>query len=256
MGNILRKLDLIILALVGAIALTVTLLDTFDLIKVRWLDIPVFTMLLLSAVALHLIFSYFFQEDFHRESVDLLRGLAREIPSQSVRLFADSAEMETYLGKRMLNAKDNICDLSWKNTISSGFAAGDRQLAHGYMDDCIAQASGRISYREIFIFNDKRRIDKLERRISENKDGYSCGYFRLDSPIPRLQFVTIDDDEVFFFASSHASPLLMIKSKEICRVFKSYFDAVWISARKIKDGPRVYKKELAYIRIQKKNLSA
>jgi hypothetical protein len=115
------------------------------------------------------------------------------------------------------------------------------------MERCISEASGRITYQEIFVFSDPRRVEKLQRRLAEAKSGYSCRHFRQETTIPRLQFVIIDDQEVFFFASSAGAPLASFRSNELCLVLRSYFDVAWAEARPIKEGPQVYKNELAHI---------
>ena len=112
---------------------------------------------------------------------------------------------------------------------------------------CISIASERVSYREIFIFSDPRRVKKLERRLAEAKSGYSCRYYPKDSNIPRLQFVIIDNEEALFFASSAHSPLCAVKSREFCKVFHSYFEAAWSGATPIKDGPNIDEKQLVMI---------
>lgn len=248
MQKMLRKLDLIVLILIAVIAAGLSVLDFFNLAEVQVESYPLFTLFLLSMVCLHLIVSHFATEDFRDESVDFLRKINSGIESPESRRFADSIEMETYLGNRILEAKRSICDLTWKVRIGEGFSSGSRQLAHGYLESCIAKVSDRLAYREIFVFNDPRRVEKLERRLAERKAGYSCRYFREDQPIPRLQFVIVDNEEVFFFASAADSPLLAIRSNELGRVMKSYFEAAWAAARPLKSALSVDETELAYVR--------
>ena len=57
----------------------------------------------------------------------------------------------------------------------------------------------------------------------------------------------IDDEELLFFASSAGSPLASFCSKVLCRVPWSYFELAWREARPIKEGPRVYRADLAHI---------
>ena len=80
-------------------------------------------MLLLSAVALHLIVSHFLTDDYRNDTAELLHAIRKGISSTDVREFADAAEIEGYLGKRMLEARRSVCDLSWKLRISEGFSA-------------------------------------------------------------------------------------------------------------------------------------
>jgi len=250
----LRKIDLIILIIIAIVAGAITIIDFFNITSISP-DYPLFTLFLLSMLAIHLIVSHFSQEDSRKEFSVLLTKIFNELRSSDLKVFNDSIEIETYLGKRMLEARKSICDLTWKAKISEGFSASDRQLSHGYMDKCISEASDRILYREIFIFNDPRRIDKLERRLSENKNGYSCRYFEDDTPIPRLQFVIIDDEEVFFFASSSESTLCSIRNKEFCKVFKSYYEVAWNNAIPIKDGPQICMEQVNKIREMRNKFS-
>ncbi|MBU2555053.1 MAG: hypothetical protein KKF98_11395 [Bacteroidetes bacterium] len=248
MQNILRKVDLIILVVIALVAIVLSVLDFFNLTGEISPNYPLFTLFLLSMVGIHLIVSHFSQEDFRSDTTTLLERIATGVSVADFRIFNDSIEIESYLAKRMIEAKKSICDLTWKSKISEGFSASNRQLAHGYMDKCITEVSDRISYREIFIFNDPRRVEKLERRLSEKKKGYSCRYFKDDTPIPRLQFVIVDDEEVFFFASSADSILCSSCSKELCRVFRSYYEAVWNVAIPIKDGPKIDENQVTIIR--------
>lgn len=254
MRALLRSIDLIVLALIALIAAVLSVLDFFNLVEVQSLSYPLFTLFLVSMIGLHLIVRHFADEDFQGQAITLLTRVAARLGSADYRQFADSSEMENYLGKRLLEAKRSVCDLTWKVRISEGFSATGRQLSHEYMDRCIAEASSRISYREIFVFNDDRRIAKLERRLLENRSGYSCRYFREDSPIPRLQFVIVDDEEVLFFASSPDSPLACLRSPELGRITKTYFEAAWAAATPIKTGPTMHTAEVEHIRSLRKGL--
>lgn len=248
MRAILRSVDLIVLVLIALIAAVLSVLDFFNLVEVQALSYPLFNLFLVSMIGLHLIVRHFADEDFQGQAISLLTRVAARIGSTEYRQFADSSEMETYLGKRLLEAKRSVCDLTWKAKMSEGFSATGRQLSHDYMDRCISEASSRISYREIFVFNDNRRIAKLERRLAEYRSGYSCRYFPQDSSIPRLQFVILDDEEVLFFASSADSPLACLRSPELGRIMKSYFEAAWAAATPIKTGPAIQHAEVERIR--------
>ncbi|MGD8457520.1 MAG: hypothetical protein PVF83_14150 [Anaerolineales bacterium] len=248
MQKLLRSINVILLVVIAVISGLLTVLDFFELIPEANRNYPLFTLFLLSMVGLHLIVSHFSQEDFRGDATNLLERISIGMSAIDYRLFNDSMEIESYLAKRMLEAKKSVCDLTWKKRISEGFSASNRQLAHTYMDRSIERTSDRISYREIFVFNDPRRVEKLERRLSENKKGYSCRYYESDTLIPRLQFVIVDDEEVFFFASAADSPLCSFRSKELSRVFRSYYEALWRSATPIKDGPRLHKNQLEKIR--------
>jgi len=248
MGGFLRKVDLILLIIIALIASIVSILDFFNVIESGTMDYPLLTLFLVSMIGIHLIVSHFSQEDYQSQTIDVLNRLVQGLTAIDFREFRDSIEIESYLAQRMLEARKSICDLTWKRKLSPGFSAKDRQLSHTYMDKCIAEASERIPYREVFIFSDPRRVQKLVRRLSEDKPGYSCRYFREDPPIPRLQFVIVDDEEVFFFASSPNAPLCSFRSKELARVFKAYYEAIWQAAISIKEGDRVSLEEVERVK--------
>jgi len=164
----------------------------------------------------------------------------KSVKNQNIKIFSDSVELETYLGKKIIDARKEVCDLSWKSKISAGFSIHKRRQSHDYYDKCVKNASEKIIFREIFIFNDSRRFQKLKKRLSEKKNGYSCRYYKEDSVIPRLQFVIIDDNEIVFFASSSNSLLCSIQSEELCMVLKPYYEEAWNNAIPIKEGSQIY----------------
>ena len=244
MRAVLSRINLAILGVIAGLAVALSVADLFRLAPASSQYYPIITVLLLGALGLHLVTTTLTTESFENKVLDHLTNLRRDVKAADLRVFEDSVELENYLGKRLLEAKSGVCDLTWKNTISAGFSASSRQLAHGYMDKCIASASARIPYREIFIFSDERRVSKLRRRLAEGNDGYSCRYFPDTSSIPRLQFVIVDDAEVFFFASAPDSILCAVRGKDIARVFKSYFEALWASATRLKEGPAINRVEV------------
>jgi hypothetical protein len=250
MRVILRKIDSIVLGVSALAAIVLCVLDFTRIIpEDTWKPsvLSLIILMLLALITIHLIVSHFIDEDFQAHASKLIEQINASIALGEVRKFKDSAEIEHYLAKRVLEAKF-VCDLSWKSRISEAFSSGHRQASHGSLDQSIAKASDRASYREIFVFSDPRRIEKLERRLHENKDGYSCAYYKDESRIPRLQFVIIDDEEILFFAVSAHSQLCAIRSPELIKVFKPYFEEAWSHAVIIKQGKTVHQKEVEKIR--------
>lgn len=248
MKSLLKKADLAILVVIAAGSIAVAVAHFFHLLSPDIRYLPLFTLILLSLIGLHLIVEHYEVEDFRRETHETLATVARGVHTSEIRVFADSAEIEQYLGKRILEARRSVSDLSWKKSISAGFSAGDRQIAHTYMDRAISEASERITYREIFVFTDQRRKDKLQRRLAENKSGYSCRYFaEAASAIPRLQFVIVDDEEVVFAGSTTDAPQCAIRNPAVARVFAAFYQAAWEAATPIKEGSDVHASELVRI---------
>lgn len=245
MKNFFKKLDIIILGIIAFVSISFVIIDFFNILEEITLNYSLFTLFLLGMIGLHLIFYNISQEEFRSSTSMSLKSIVKGITDFKV--FNNSIEIESYLAKRILEAKKSVCDLSWKSKISEGFSASDRQLSHEYMDKCIAKISERTPYREILMFNDPRRVEKLKRRLSEKKGGYSCRYFKENTIIPRLQFVLIDDEEIFFFASAADSPLCSFRSQELCKVLRSYYEATWSKAIPIKDGPKIFNTEVEFI---------
>ena len=248
MATLLRKIDLILLTVIALVASIISLFDFFNIIEGSTTNYSLLTLFLVSMIGMHLIVSYFSQEDYQKETLTVLDRIAQGLKTLDFQEFHDAIEIESHLAQRILEARRCVCDLTWKRKLSPGFSAKDRQLSHTYMDKCIAEASERIPYREVFIFSDPRRVQKLMRRLSENKPGYSCRYFREEPSIPRLQFVIVDEEEVFFFASSPNAPLCSFRSKELARVLKAYYEAIWQTAISIKEGNRIYTDEVEKVR--------
>jgi hypothetical protein len=250
MRILLRKIDSCILGVSALAALVLCVLDFMHVIPEDKWKAPVLsliTLMLLASITIHLVVSHFIDEDFQAHATKLIEQMNVAISFGEVRTFKDSAEVEHYLAKRALEVK-SICDLSWKSKISEGFSSGHRIISHGSLDRSITEACDGATYREIFVFSDSRRIEKLERRLRENKDGYSCAYFRDDSRIPRLQFVILDEEEILFFAISPHSQLCAIRSPVLIKVFKPFFEEAWNKAAVIKEGPVVHQKEVEKIR--------
>ncbi|MEZ8797275.1 hypothetical protein OA7_0008760 [Vibrio cyclitrophicus 1F53] len=238
-------------------------------------DYATFTLFLLSMLAVHIVRSYTVNDAFQEEAKSSLSEVENSIPENQNfqnktidsldRLLAerlvldyveyqDSVAIEKALARAILDAENSVCDFSWKPKISEGFGAGKRKESHTYMDECIKTACKTISYREVYTFGDKRRVDKLRRRIDENTDGYSCSYFKenledieLNIYIPRMQYVIVDKEKIFFFAISPESPLCSFKSKELCKIFSAYFEIAWSNSITIKHGDNIDRKVLEEI---------
>jgi len=245
--KLLKAADVVVLIFVsiGAIVVSVAhLLDLFPSIDALvHLNYPLLAVLLLALIGIHLGLAHFASERFHEQTGTRLNDIHGLIGHSLVRVFADAVELEKYLAKRIREAKIEVCDLSWKKRISVGFALGKRKRSHRDYEWSIATSTKAILYREIFVFNDPRRVDKLKRRVEEARDGYSCRHYDEDGAIPRSQFVIIDNREIVFFAVSPHSPLCAIESPELCSVFKPYFEEAWNGAIPIKDGPVLHQVE-------------
>lgn len=228
------------------------LFDNIDFFKT--IDYVPILFVLISFIALHLGVSHLstasFEERFSGGAAEINSGFERYAESiinsvHGVKLttFRDAGEQELYLARRIKEAKLEVCDLSWKEQLSRHYSLKSRKKTHKSYEIGIAKACKTIPYREIFIFSDERRKEKLQRRIKENIPGYSCRYFNKSSSIPRLQFVIIDREEIVFASSSYPT-LCSIKHKELGSIFQSYYNDVWDHATPLKEGDRIFSEEV------------
>tara|TARA_Y100001934_G_C12342247_1_gene770802 strand:- start:1599 stop:2354 length:756 start_codon:yes stop_codon:yes gene_type:complete len=241
----MKHISKISFALTALVAIVLTVLNIFNLYIFDF-SIEKVILILLCLLCISFVTQHFTNEKAWK-NLELSVKSIKQIPENNLVFFDDSVEIESALATAVLRAKKSVCDLTWKNVISSGFDSNKRKTSHLNLETNITKAASNILYREIFIFNDPRRIRKLRRRLAENMDGYSCKFFKKDNIIPRLQFVIVDDEQIFFFASSANSPLCLIKDSRVCKVFVTYFEELWSKATFIKDGATVFQKEVDYI---------
>jgi hypothetical protein len=253
--KLLRKIDVILLIIISIAAIVIAVIHTLDLFSLAHLlaeiNYSLICLVFLGLIGIHLALSFIIAEDNQHESLKKFDELITSSDNIKIKKFEDSFELETYLAKRVHEAKYEVCDLTWKLTISSGFAVGKRKDSHSVYEKAVKEFSDKLIYREVWIFNDSRRIEKFNKRMKENKNGYSCRYYKAEkdeiNKIPRLQFVIIDQNEVIFFASATNSLLCSIKGEAVYKICKPYFDEVWSNAIPIKEGKTIYQNEIDYI---------
>lgn len=239
----LSKIDLILLFIISIICVIIGVIDLFNwnekIIFLQNIDYSLLAVLLLSTIGIHLVVAHIAQNKFQETSLNESEKIINSIKGVKIHYFENMVELEEYLAKRILEAKKEVCDLTWKQKISIDYSLPPRQKVAKKYDTTISRVSKNVIYREVFVFNDNRRLDKLKKRLSENRAGYSCRYFPDDTTIPRMQFAIIDEHEIIF-ASSNYSPLCAIQHPSLCAIFKSYYENVWEKATPIKEGNKVY----------------
>ncbi len=149
--------------------------------------------------------------------------------------FNDPNEQIEYIINRLHNAKISVSDFTWAPKVSASFDSPVRQKLEKKYVTAIKSASKKISYREIFIFSHKSRIEKLKEHYqkansSDDISGYSCAFYE-DTNFPRLQFMLIDDTEVIFTSGQYLK--CAIKNTNIVEIFSKYYSTAWDHARKL-----------------------
>jgi hypothetical protein len=256
--RLLRYVDAALVIGLSTASIVIATCDYFDLFQNISIfakpDYSALLIVLISCIGLHLAFVHVerlhFYESLKGGSEHILQGfrlstdeLLRGVRGASVRVFKDSVEQELYLGERIRDAGVEVCDLSWKDRISRESALPRRIRSHKTYESAIGKAAARIPYREIFVFSDKRRKEKLKRRIDEGIAGYSCRYFPDPGVVPRLQFVIIDKQEIVLMASDYPC-LCAIRQAELAQIFQAYFESIWNAATPLKEATKLYDEEL------------
>lgn len=244
--RLFRRIDVALLMIISVASIVIAALDFFGAFEsvpfFQELNYSVIIIILLSTIGLHIAITSVGQSEFEDRLPAEFAKIVRSLEGVSVEVFPSTVELENYQAERVSAAKKEVCDLSWKEKLGPGFSVKPRLRSHKSYETSIDRASGRIPYREIFVFSDRRRKDKLLRRLKAGKSGYSCRYF-IGSNIPRLQFILIDGEEIIFASSSYPK-LCAIKHKELGEIFQSYYEELWNAATPIKNGDVIYREEL------------
>jgi hypothetical protein len=246
----LKFLDIILISLISLLALIVTIADFFGLADGEGilskvlnptffdgLDTSKVTLILLSLLAIRVCILSYSRESEPDAHEKLLEKALRDYDGTYLTEFADGAELEAYLARRIGEAKVSVRDLSWKNTISGQITLPKRERSFKAYEDMMIKASLDIDYREIFVFSDVRRVDQCLRRLKAARPGYSCSYFSNPDNVPRLQFVIVDDKEVIFASSSYPK-LCAIRGASVGAIFVQYFDEAWSKAMPLRKSGR------------------
>ena len=164
-----------------------------------------------------------------------LRGL------EYYKSFSSGPEFVDYLADRILQAKRSVDDLTWLQEPPADRFTRDRLEADQKYYSAMASAAERgVTYKEIFVFTDKEKIEKMRMMVDKNFNYYSCGYFE-GSDIPRPVFIIIDDEEVLVYGMD-PRVFCAFKHPELVPAFNEYYTQLWRKCTKIKDGKDVDKK--------------
>jgi len=248
----INKVDVIFLFLISLFSIVIGLLDFFGLIgHIPWLNssrIQALWLVFLSILGFHFLIRYSKSEKMKKKqdkTYDLLETLMSQCNNVITKTFNDSAELESYISRRISCAKIEILDLTWKKNWSGEEILPKRKIATRKYDDSIKKISKNVSYKEIFVFDQFGRKDKLKRRLLENNPGYSCSYY-LPSDIPRIQFIIIDKKEILFVSSFYELKATFFDDKLIT-IFRKFFYEAWSDAIKIKEANNIRVGELEKI---------
>lgn len=157
--------------------------------------------------------------------------------------FRNSTEFMNYLADRISQAESSVYDLTWVENKHSERPPGYEEAEQKY-HSAIIRNSNRIQYRDVYIFCDKPKYQKLQKILEQNPlpQRYHCRYYP-NSKIPRPVFVIIDESEVLLYGIAAAGMYCSVRHVPLVEMFKNFYLTVWSEANKLKDGPTIYKDE-------------
>jgi hypothetical protein len=88
-------------------------------------------------------------------------------------------------------------------------------------------------WREILIFTNKQRFERVKQRLNTGLAGYNVVYYDKvpsESP-PRLTFVIVDNEEVFFYGEKMR---LAVRHPDIVKYFSQYYEDIWKQGKPLK----------------------
>ena len=246
-----RYYEEIVLTIVAVGSIFVSFLDFLGLLDRGFSNrIPTMTLLLLGGTAMYLVIERKSKID-HLESL-VIEGFERTITSLDgveVKIFDTPAELYEYMSRRVMEAKSQICDTTWgpatPEAIVKARTENDRRAFDRYLRS-IAKVSERrgIQYKEIMVFPNLSRLDRVKSLIEKNPYGYNLRYYDVSNHTPpRLGFMVIDSEEVILvsyrYFNTDEEYYIAVKHPRVVRLFKDYFEIIWHEAQVIKEGNNV-----------------
>jgi hypothetical protein len=169
----------------------------------------------------------------HQSAIESL--LAHSLHAPIVRVFSDEADYKEYYIARIRSARLSVDDLTWSHRVAYHHQLKHVRQREDRLDTTISLVSELVVYREIFAFNVETRRAKLLRRMLENRPGYSCSHIESPGPVPRLQFVIIDNEEAIFTSEAFGQKFA-IRNVALIAALRIYFEYAWDQATPLKRG--------------------
>jgi hypothetical protein len=156
----------------------------------------------------------------------------------SITVFKDEKETYKYLNNRIVNFNGEIKDA----TLGPGTEKDIIQERKDYYKtrDSLIK-NGKIHYRYVTVINTRKKYLRISDELDRlNKYKYYLGYYHWnESSIPIISFTIVDVDEIILGAhkrlNSDAEECndLLIKNKEIVKLFSNYYELLWQKSEKI-----------------------
>ncbi len=183
------------------------------------------------------------------EKLERLHPIPIPIYPENVRIFKKEDDWYSYVKRKMLDAKECICDasLTQRSWDTTSRAAEEYYKARSY-----TVIQKKLHYRYVAVFsgeNDKARF-RMVRDYIKNGADFWAAYFEFDGEptMPALNIVIIDENEVIVSLSptkegKKKKEVIAIEHPEISKLFVNYYESLWEEAENLNE-----KKEKGKIR--------
>lgn len=254
MKKVIENTSSILVIIISVCAISIIVSDMLDIINLVNISIVYqkLILFLLSSLGVYIASVHLTNKKITNDirkiqdiSIKGFSEITNAMHNTSVVKFPNSVEIHKYFIEKIKNAKDSVYDLSWSESYSTHHALSPRKKINYEYEKIIDKASDRIEYKEIFIFSELERIEKLNRRLKSNKFGYSCKYFENTCSIPRIQFAIIDKEEIIWGYPDNQHTVF--KNKDLAIILSKYFDEIWDKATCIKERDDIFHDEVKKI---------
>lgn len=245
---------------IGIAGLVIAVLDLTGVWTSAWAasHIPGITLLVVGSLATFIGLTYERRvNDLSREIRELKTAAVEAIAGPKTIKFSTPLEYFQYCEKKTRVAT-SMSDLTW-GVSSARWRTPEEKKAYSDWRSQINQQCRvrKLRVREVFTFPVKIRVRRLLAVIDGRGTGsYSARYFDVDhTALPPLLQLTIFDDQEVLFGPHRADALdpagevyLSVTDPNLVKLAADYFDAVWLSAIKLKDGVTVHTAALDRVR--------
>ncbi|MFT3852002.1 MAG: hypothetical protein QM733_04585 [Ilumatobacteraceae bacterium] len=243
------------LALAG---IAIGVLDAVGLLRAGWVaeNLPGLCLLLLGFIALIIGTEHIFRfEQLSREVKESEARIIAATQGVKIKQFRNPLDYWSYCSLRLRTAT-TVADLTWGRSTARQQTAADAKAYETYRRD-IARACRRGTvFREVFTFSSAIRLKRFRDVVdAKGTSSYSARFFDVDHDAtpPLLQFMVFDNAEVVLgphrgdVMSAVSEIYLSIEHPLISQLFVDYFEAIWIKALKLKDGPKLNEANLQQV---------
>lgn len=251
-NKVLQVFEFFILFVTAGVSLAISVLDMLGLFDANaWIyeKIPSLTLLCVGFVASYLIFERKGKLEEISQStamqskqiIQAVTKLAENVSKENfdVSVYSHRAEFFTAFAKKVKFAKQ-VDDLVWDNQPTEPLSQKDTLAMSDYAS-IVSEVRHKpdVVWRELAVYNTKRFKRSLSGITDKEMVGFNAACFEPPPPdsIPRLSFMVIDNTDLFLFHVPGGENLrLHITHPDIVKYFSAYYEALWKSAIKVKQG--------------------